>query len=103
LTQTAAAWLAELTDFYTPSATEFDAARRHRASIEARLDAYLGVLEVFEIGSLRHGTDVWYYSDADFLVSHKGIRPGSSWTTKDLAHDGYHASAIEQLKLLFDR
>jgi len=36
---------------------------------------------MFEIGSLRHGTGVWQYSDADFLVSLKGIRPGSPWTT----------------------
>lgn len=35
---------------------------------------------MFEIGSLRHGTGVWQYSDADYLVSLKGIRPTSPWT-----------------------
>jgi hypothetical protein len=35
---------------------------------------------MFEIGSLRHGTGVWQYSDADFLVSLKGVQPQSSWT-----------------------
>jgi hypothetical protein len=35
---------------------------------------------MFEIGSLRHGTGVWQHSDADYLVSLKGIRPESPWT-----------------------
>jgi hypothetical protein len=35
---------------------------------------------MFEIGSLRHGTGVWVYSDADFLVSLKGVQPTSPWT-----------------------
>lgn len=80
MTQTARSWLSDLTSLYTPTLTEFDAARAHRAAIEARLDAYLGVLELFEIGSLKHGTGVWKYSDADFLVSLKGTRPDSPWT-----------------------
>ncbi|MDP3967212.1 MAG: hypothetical protein Q8Q02_02945 [Nocardioides sp.] len=80
MTQTAKAWLAELTDLYTPTAYQFEAARGHRASIETRLDNKLGVNEMFEIGSLNHGTGVWKYSDADFLVSLKGVQPGSPWT-----------------------
>jgi hypothetical protein len=80
MTQTAASWLAELTDLYTPTPSQFDAARGHRASIETRLHYDLGVREMFEIGSLRHGTGVWQYSDADFLVSLKGVQPQSSWT-----------------------
>jgi hypothetical protein len=78
--QTARAWLDDLTSLYTPTPTQFDAARGHRASIESRLDAYLGVHEMFEIGSLKHGTGIWQYSDADYLVSLKGIRPNSQWT-----------------------
>lgn len=35
---------------------------------------------MFEIGSLRHGTGVWHYSDADYLVSLKGVSPDSPWT-----------------------
>lgn len=80
MSKTARAWLDELTSLYTPTSTEFDAARAHRASIENRLDAAIGVSEMFEIGSLRHGTGVWQYSDADFLVSLKGFRPESPWT-----------------------
>lgn len=77
---TARKWLDELTNLYTPTSTQFDGARSHRAAIETRLDVYLGVHEMFEIGSLRHGTGVWCYSDADYLVSLKGIRPDSPWT-----------------------
>lgn len=77
---TARQWLDDLTILYTPSASEFDGARSHRAAIEVRLDTYLGINEMFEIGSLRHGTGVWLYSDADYLVSLKGIRPDSPWT-----------------------
>lgn len=77
---TAVQWLNELTDHYTPTASQFDGARSHRAAIEARLDASLGLHEMFQIGSLKHGTGVWYYSDADYLVSLKGVRPESPWT-----------------------
>lgn len=80
MTQTATSWLTDLTNKYTPSPSQFDGARSHRASIQARLDYELGVREMFEIGSLRHGTGVWLYSDADFLVSLKGVQPQSPWT-----------------------
>lgn len=73
-------WLADLTSYYTPSATQFDGAKSHKDSIEARLDSVLGVYRMFEIGSLRHGTGIFYYSDADYLVSLKGIQPDSPWT-----------------------
>lgn len=78
---TARRWLDEMTSLYTPTSTQFDGARGHRAAVEARLDEYLGIHEMFEIGSLRHGTGVWLYSDADYLVSMKGDRPSSPWTT----------------------
>jgi len=80
MTETAQSWLADLTSLYTPTSTQFEAAKSHRYSIEVRLDTYLGVREMFEIGSLRHGTGVWQYSDADYLVSLKGVRPDSPWT-----------------------
>jgi hypothetical protein len=80
VTATARGWLDDLTALYTPTSTQFDAARGHRHAIEARLDVYLGVREMFEIGSLRHGTGVWQYSDADFLVALKGFAPVSPWT-----------------------
>jgi hypothetical protein len=77
---TTTAWLDELTSLFTPTTNQFDAARSHRAAIEARLDYDLGVREMFEIGSLKHGTGIWQYSDADFLVSLKGVQPDSPWT-----------------------
>lgn len=77
---TASSWLSELTSYYTPTSTQFDGAKSHKDSIETRLDTVLGVYRMFEIGSLRHGTGVWHYSDADYLVSLKGIQPDSPWT-----------------------
>lgn len=77
---TAAQYLDSITTSYTPTATQFDAARSHRSSIETRIDVYLGLHEMFETGSLRHGTGVRFYSDADYIVSLKGSRPGSEWT-----------------------
>lgn len=98
MSQTAKAWLEDLTSLYTPTGYQFDAARSHRASIEARLDAQLGVHELFEIGSLKHGTGVWQYSDADFLVSLKGVRPDSPWTmlnrVKETLQDRFPSTTI---------
>lgn len=75
---TADSWLTELNSYFTPSPSDFVAAKSHKDSVEARLDYDLGLYRMFEIGSLRHGTGVWYYSDVDYLVSLKGIRPASS-------------------------
>lgn len=80
MSTTASSWLSDLTTYYTPSASQFDGAKSHKDAIETRLDTVLGVYRMFEIGSLRHGTGVWHYSDADYLVSLKGIQPGSPWT-----------------------
>lgn len=81
MTQTTSQYLSALTSTYTPSTNDFSAARSHRVAIEVRLDTYLGLHEMFETGSLRHGTGVKWYSDADYIVSLKGERPGSEWTT----------------------
>lgn len=75
-------WLNDLNSYFTPSPTEFNAAKAHRASIEARLEAHLGIYRMFEIGSLRHGTGVWLHSDADYLVSLKGTKP--QWSSSML-------------------
>lgn len=61
----------------TPTPTQFSAAGRHRAAVEARLDAVFGVYRSFETGSLRHGTGVRGYSDADYMFSLKNARPSS--------------------------
>lgn len=68
-------YLNSLISKYTPSSTYFDAARTHRSGIQARLDLWLGVREMFETGSLKHGTGVWFYSDVDYFVCLKGFRP----------------------------
>lgn len=83
MTQNPNTWLDELNMFFTPSSSEFDAAKAHRASIEARLEANLGIYRMLEIGSLRHGTGVWLHSDADYLISLKGTRPESSSSMLD--------------------
>jgi len=80
MSATAGSWLADLTSLYTPTPGQFDGAKSHKDAIQTRLDNVLGVYRVFEIGSLRHGTGVWQYSDADFLVSLKGIQPTSPLT-----------------------
>ena len=81
---TANGYLNNLLSKYTPSSTYFDAARSHRSAIETRLDNAFGVKEMFETGSLKHGTGVWFYSDADYIVCLKGERPvtGTSALTK---------------------
>ncbi|MGE9809566.1 SMODS domain-containing nucleotidyltransferase [Janibacter sp. G1551] len=88
---TASAWLADLTSLFTPSTSQFDGAKGHKASIESRLDYVLGVYRMFEIGSLRHGTGVWRYSDADYLVSLKGIQPASPLTMLTKVKDALQA------------
>lgn len=98
MSQTTRAWLNALTSLYTPTATEFDAARSHRSSIQARLDVHLGLHEFFEIGSLKHGTGVWQYSDADYLASLKGVRPDSPFTmlnkVKETLQDRFPSTTI---------
>jgi hypothetical protein len=75
MAETTLAFLDGLLSRYTPPSTYFDAARSHRSSIELRLDNWLGVKEMFETGSLKHGTGVRYWSDVDYIVSLKGSRP----------------------------
>lgn len=81
---TANAYLNDLLAKYTPSSTYFDAARSHRSAVETRLEIDFGVKEMFETGSLKHGTGVWFYSDADYIVCFKGEKPltGTSALTK---------------------
>ena len=79
--QTAAQYLAEVTAKYTPSSSQFDGAKGHKGSIQTRLEQTFGLHEMFETGSLRHGTGVWIFSDADYMASLKGIKPSSEWTT----------------------
>lgn len=82
MTQNPNTWLNDLNDYFTPSSTQFDAAKGHRDSIETWLETNLGIYRMFEVGSLRHGTGVWLHSDADYLVSLKGTKP--QWSSSML-------------------
>lgn len=97
MSQTTSAYLNGLLSKYTPSSTYFDKARAHRAGIEARLDSWLGVSEMFETGSLRHGTGVWFYSDVDYIVALKGSRPTPTTAlnnVRDALKDKYASTTV---------
>jgi len=53
----------------TPSSSETDAAKSHRASIEARLKKDFGLKRFARIGSFGNGTSISGYSDVDYLAS----------------------------------
>jgi hypothetical protein len=53
----------------TPSDSETELARSHRASIEASLKANFGLRRFFRIGSFGNGTSISGYSDVDYLAS----------------------------------
>ena len=53
----------------TPSGSETEAARSHRASIEARLKRDFGLRRFVRIGSFGNGTSISGYSDVDYLAS----------------------------------
>lgn len=59
-------------DFYTkltPSTSESDAAKKHRASIEACLQNNFGLKRFVRIGSFGNGTSISGYSDVDYLAN----------------------------------
>jgi tRNA nucleotidyltransferase (CCA-adding enzyme) len=58
-----------------PTETERQAATKHRATIEAKLEARFGLHKMFESGSFKHGTGVRSYSDVDLFASLKTARP----------------------------
>lgn len=96
--QTAQQYLNSILAKYTPSSNAFDAARTHRSGIEARLDNWFGVSEMFETGSLKHGTGVKWWSDADYFVVLKGSQPTASWAldkVKEALQDKYPSTTIQ--------
>src|SRR5688572_22866298 len=98
MTQTANQYLTSLIGRYTPSTSAFDAARRHRSGIETRLDSWLGLHEMFETGSLKHGTGVSRYSNADYIACLKGNRPTPTTALNNVRNalrDTYPNTAIE--------
>lgn len=59
-------------DFFTkltPSSAETTAAKSHRASIEACLQANFGLRRFVRIGSFGNGTSIFGFSDVDYLAS----------------------------------
>jgi Second Messenger Oligonucleotide or Dinucleotide Synthetase domain len=53
----------------TPNSSETEAAKSHRASIEARLKRDFGLRRFVRIGSFGNGTSISGYSDVDYLAS----------------------------------
>ena len=75
MTQTANQYLADLTAAYTPSTSQFEGAKSHRAAIQARLDVYLGLHEMFATSPPADSME-----NADYIASLKGSMPVSEWT-----------------------
>ncbi len=69
-----------LLSWLTPTGTETDAAKGHRASIKDCLAANLGITAFFRSGSFGNGTSISGYSDLDFFSV---IPNGSRWPTSD--------------------
>jgi hypothetical protein len=65
----------------TPSETESEAAKRHRASIKACLDNNYTVYRFLRIGSFGNGTSVSGHSDVDYLaeVAGSNLSPDSNY------------------------
>lgn len=53
----------------TPTDSESEAARRHRASIQSCLETNFGVRTFFRIGSFGNGTSISGHSDVDYIAS----------------------------------
>ena len=53
----------------TPSNSETDAAKRHRASIEQCIRSNFGLNRFWRIGSFGNGTSISGYSDVDYMAS----------------------------------
>jgi hypothetical protein len=75
----------------TPLESQRIAASKHRAGIEAAINAKMSTLAFRETGSFRHGTGVRNYSDVDLLVSIGGTKPGSSDTALGWVRDALKA------------
>ena len=52
----------------TPTATESEAAKKHRASIEACLKSNFNITRFFRTGSFGNGTSISGYSDVDYFA-----------------------------------
>lgn len=68
----------------TPSSVETEAAKRHRASIRARLETDFELVRFFRSGSFGNGTSISGYSDVDYIASipRKNLKKKSSTTLR---------------------
>lgn len=66
----------------TPSSSESDAAKRHRASIEACLKSNFDLQRFFRMGSFGNATSISGFSDVDYFASipHKNLKQDSGTT-----------------------
>ena len=70
----------------TPSSSETEAAKRHRASIEQCIRSNFGLNRFWRIGSFGNGTSISGYSDVDYMASipRKSLAQNSSSTLTKL-------------------
>lgn len=68
----------------TPNTTESEAAKSHRASIEACLKSNFEITRFFRTGSFGNGTSICNYSDVDYFASipTKNLHQNSSTTLR---------------------
>ena len=66
----------------TPTGGESDAAKSHRASIEACLKTNFGMTRFYRTGSFGNGTDISGYSDVDYfaVIPRENLTQNSSYT-----------------------
>lgn len=68
----------------TPSSTETDAAKSHRASIEQCLDNNFDLRRFWRIGSFGNGTSISGYSDIDYMASLGGLTQDSNYSLQKI-------------------
>jgi Second Messenger Oligonucleotide or Dinucleotide Synthetase domain len=78
----------------TPKQAERDNARRHRVGVERAMESRLSCVDMFETGSLSHGTAVAGHCDADYFLWLKLPKPSA---------DVALASVRDALKSAFPR
>jgi tRNA nucleotidyltransferase (CCA-adding enzyme) len=72
----------------TPTGGEMQAAKNHRASIEACLKTNFEITRFFRTGSFGNGTSIRGYSDVDYFadIPAKNLRQNSATTLRDVCN-----------------
>ena len=68
----------------TPSSTETEAAKTHRASIEQCLKNNFSLLRFWRIGSFGNGTSISGYSDTDYMASLSDLSADSNYSLQKI-------------------